>query len=846
MKTATHTMLLKIAIGLGVSSALCAQVPTYTVSTLMGNYSTTDTSGNSSVISPYAVAVDANGNVYFTDTIGNRVRQISAMTGAVTTIAGDGTISSGAATQGAGGPAVKAKLWQPTTGGVCFEAGKPYMYIGDAFNHTIDKVDANGVLSIFAGTAASASYAGDGFPANTAHLRNPQRLAVDSQGNIYIADKENNRIRKVTTDGIIHNVAGIGGNSTTTGHAFTGDGYYAVLAGIGQPEAVAVDSFGNIYLTDTTNNRVRMVAVTSPTGILLTSSSGAALTDSTRSISTVVGGGTAAQVNLGASSNPLTAILSSPAGLAVDANNNVYISDRGNNRILYLNNNFNTCSGSPAVCSSSPTLNVVVAACATVTSTNCLPVGASPSGITLSGTKLYIAETGINRIDVFDTSANGLTTLVQNPTGPFNAPRGIAVNPTSGAIYVADTANQRITTIPKAGGSMTAIAGVTGSAGFPTAGGDEDPFNPVQAISSKVSSPWGGAFDANGNYYFADRGNNRVRMINGTGVITTIAGGLAPTTPNIIQSKGTLAASVASGYAGDGLPAVEGLLKNPSGVAVDTVGGTNACPIAPCVYIADTGNNAIRQVSASGVMTTFAGMPPSCAASLLSTCTGLGAGAYGDGLPAALAFDPALVTTTTTYGPNGTSTTATTTSNVSTLNNPQGVAVDSKGNVYIADTLNQSIRVVNSTTLLISSLLGEAFGQAGHSADALAGDQQGADSPVAIAVGPDSAVYYAEGCTAPPPTATSGQNEWGQCENSRIRRFDLKTGLAATISAGVSLASLAGASYTDGIKSTSALALVPTAIAVDSAGNVYWTDATNRVRTLTCTSCAAATTTPGH
>ena len=366
MKTATNTVLLKLAIGLGVSSALFAQVPTYTVSTLVGNYSLTDTSDNSPVTSPYAVTVDANGNVYYTDTIGNRVRRVDATTGAVTTVAGSGSLGGGANTIGAGtvsnatepttilggGVATKVALWQPT--GLVFDAAGN-LYISDGFNQTVDKVDVNGVLTIFAGTVTDSGWNGDGFAANVARIRNPQRLATDAAGNIYIADKENNRIRKVTTDGIIHTVAGVGGNGTTTGHAYSGDGGPAVEAGIGQPEAVAVDSFGNIYLTDNTNNRVRMVQVTGPTGVPLTNSSGQPLTDTTRTITTVVGGlstsqagtttakgiegaGTANQTN----TNPLNNILSSPAGLAIDANNNVYIADRGNNRILYLNNNYSS------------------------------------------------------------------------------------------------------------------------------------------------------------------------------------------------------------------------------------------------------------------------------------------------------------------------------------------------------------------------------------------------------------------------------------------------------------------------------------------------------------------------
>ena len=585
----------------------------------MGSYNTTDTSTNAPIGSPYSVAVDSGGNVYFTDTIGNRVRRIDATTGAITTVVGDGTISSGTATMGAGGPATKAKLWQPT--GLVFDtAGN--MYISDGFNSTIEKVDTNGVFTVYAGTGAR-GYNGDGGAAVAAIIRNPQRLAMDAAGNLYIADKENNRIRKVTTDGVIHDIAGVGANSSLTAHAFTGDGGFAVEAGIGEPEAVAVDSNGNVYIADTGNNRIRMINVAGPTGTPLTNAQGKALTDNSRIITTVAGGGTAAQVNLGLAPNPLIAILSAPAGLAIDANNNVYISDRGNNRILYLNNNFNTpCpAGSPASCVQSPSLSIAV------TGLN------SPSGIALSGSKLYIAETGGNKISVFDVSANVYTVLAQTQTFPFAGPHGLAVNPTTGTIYVADTNNQRIGTVPKAGGSMTVIAGVTGNAGFPTSGGDEDPFNPVNAATSKVSSPWGGAFDANGNYYFADKGNNRVRMISPAGIISTIAGGLATLIPTIIApgAKGAVNVSVAAGYAGDGIPAVEGQLRTPSAVAVDNVGGTNACATAPCIYIADTANNTIRCVGClnQGVMNTIAGTAPACAGGV-ATCAAVSASAFGD------------------------------------------------------------------------------------------------------------------------------------------------------------------------------------------------------------------------
>jgi hypothetical protein len=309
-------------------------------------------------------------------------------------------------------------------------------------------------------------------------------------------------------------------------------------------------------------------------------------------------------------------------------------------------------------------------------------------------------------------------------------------------------------------------------------------------------------------------------MISSQGVITTIAGGLATPVPSIVQAQkgGAPAASVAAGYAGDTLPATEGQLRSPSGVAVDNVGGTNLCATAPCIYIADSGNNTVRCVGClnAGVITTVAGTAPGVSTvcpggstSLNPTCAAITENAGGgDGFPATIA----------------------------SISNPLGVAVDNSGNLLIADTGNHMLRIVNATTQIITTLVGSEFAESGRQADGLVGDETFLDDPVSVAVAPDGGVIYAEGCTGTFP-AIPAQNVFGTCENSRIRRWDPKTNLITTISAGGTptnaWVSLATGTYADGVASTTAIALVPTSVATDSAGNVYFTDATNRVRKMT-------------
>jgi sugar lactone lactonase YvrE len=247
---------------------------------------------------PTGVAVDASGNLYIVDADNNRIRKVTASTGIITTVAGNGT----AGYSGDGGPATSAELDTPF--GVAVDASGN-LYIVDVNNDRIRKVTAStGIITTVAGNGTF-GYSGDGGAAISAELYTPLGVAVDASGNIYIADSGNNRIRKVTAStGVITTVAGNG----TAG--YSGDSGAATSGELNSPFGVAVDASGNIYIGDSGNNRIRKV--TASTGIIIS----------------VAGNGTAGYS--GDNGAATSAELYSPYGVAVDASGNLYIADTNN------------------------------------------------------------------------------------------------------------------------------------------------------------------------------------------------------------------------------------------------------------------------------------------------------------------------------------------------------------------------------------------------------------------------------------------------------------------------------------------------------------------------------------
>lgn len=217
-----------------------------------GSYTTTGDGGLATAATcgwPAAVAFDTSGNMYIADEGGERIRKINTA-GIIETIAGSGTMGSGAFT-GDGGPATAARFNAPV-GVAVDQPGN--VYISDYYNNRIRKISTAGIMSTYAGTGTG-GYNTDGIVATGAELRGTWHVKVDDTGNLYIADQGNNRIRKVNTAGIISTLAGTG--SAT----YTGDGGPATAATVKQPCDMAIDECGSIYIADWENNVIRKITM---------------------------------------------------------------------------------------------------------------------------------------------------------------------------------------------------------------------------------------------------------------------------------------------------------------------------------------------------------------------------------------------------------------------------------------------------------------------------------------------------------------------------------------------------------------------------------------------------------
>jgi trimeric autotransporter adhesin len=347
---------------------------------------------------------------------------------------------------------------------------------------------ASSIIRTIAGhTNTTTNFCGDGGQATLACLSNPEDVAIDSAGDIFIADTHNNRIRKLK-DGIITTYAG-----HTTSTAFCGDGGQATSACLSEPQGVSVDPHGDLFIADTGNNRIRKVA---PNGII-----------------TTVAGKTTTTLYCGDGGQATNACLNQPFDVVVNSNNSIYIADTGNNVIRKIGKN-----------------GVIT---------------------TLVGNGNY----GYNGAGC-PANPQGVAAL----SACLAFPESLALD-SGNNIYVADTANNRIRFVSVK--IITTIAG-TGTAGFCGDGGP--------ATSACLNSPRGVAVDTNFNIYIGDTLNNRVRKVNPQGIISTFAGG----------------GSSSNTACGDNGPATSACLLRPEGVTIGNAGN---------IDISDSGNNRIRHVT---------------------------------------------------------------------------------------------------------------------------------------------------------------------------------------------------------------------------------------------------------
>jgi uncharacterized protein (TIGR03437 family) len=621
---------------------------------------------------PDGIAVDSAGNVYVSDITANVVRVI-APTGTISTYAGQGTPGY----TGDGGPATQAQLSAPM--GLALDSAGD-LYIADSGNNAVRKVLKSGVIVTAAGNG-TAGYSGDGGAATAASLEKPEGVAVATNGLLYIADTFNNRVRVVSLGGTIQTAAGTGISS------YSGDGGSAATAGLYLPTDVATDSGGNLYIADYGNDRIRQVQQ--------------------GKIQTVVGGTETEEIFNEA---PATTVrLNGPTGLAVDGSGDIYIAEGGigtgtglaigDYKIWKINGAgiVSTAAGNGVENYSGD------GGPATAAQLN------MPANIVLDNVgNLYIADSANNRVR--KVSASGVITTVagtgvagySGDGGPatsamFNGPEGLSAD-SDGNVYIADTRNNRVRKL-QPNGIILSIVG-DGNAAFFGDGGIGN--------AASIHAPAGLFYAGGGNLYIADTGNQRVRLLLPSGIITTVAG------------------NGSQGSAGDGGPATSAQLSLPTGLTQDSAGN---------IYVADQGNNKVRMISTGGVISTFAGAA--------TYALGDGGPATGAQLsaPSSLAFDAAGNLYITDTGHNrirevsgGTISTFAGTgaccyegdggpASAAELNSPWGILVDPSGRMFVSDTGNNAIRLIQMAPTGGLPTIGAITNGASNQTGAIAGGE---------------------------------------------------------------------------------------------------------------------------
>ncbi|MGB9490783.1 MAG: hypothetical protein WCA92_09975 [Terriglobales bacterium] len=801
-----------LVLALSASQFALAQ---YSINTIAGGGPNNLPATQSSLGYPSSVALDSAGNLYIANSYNSsQILEVST-TGTVTVVAGNGTYGY----SGDGGPATSAALAEPD--GV-FVDGSGNIFIADTQNSIIREVVAStGNIQTVAGIPDSPGFSGDGTPATSAQLDEPASVALDSSGNIYIADSDNSVIRVVNTGSAPITIAGVsipaGAIQTVAGTPGTvcatypcGDGGLAINAQLDAPIGVSLDAQGNIYMADTFDSVIRVVNPSTQSVTV------AGITISPSDINTVAGTyydtiSNGACQSTGDTGAATSAYLCLPFGVSVDASGNIFIADTDNFGIREVvpAGTINTVAGTlGTACASYSTPATACGNGGPATAT-----GAYlnyPSGVTVdSSDDIYIADTSDFAVREVVESSGNITAFAGNSFLSYSGDGGSATAAelgfpgstfldASGNVYIADTYNQVIRVLNTGTSSIT-INGVTIAAGdiqtvagdgiaclVPAPGGCGDGG---LATSAQLNFPANVFLDASGNIYIADTGtpdaeSSVIRVVNPSSSTTTFAGVSIPAN-SIATVAGTLGSA---GFSGDGGSPISAQLFNPNAVAVDATGN---------IFIADTENQVIRVVNtgSSGLVIGAVTVPA------------------GDILT--VAGTPQTDCTTSPCGDGGIATSA-------YLKFPDGIALDPSDDILIADTGDEAIRVVNSGTQPIT----------------VAGTQIGATDILTVAGTIGQRGYSGDGGV---PTSALLDEPWGVSLDSSGDIFIADTDNGAireVVAASTTIQTIAGNGTLgfsgDGGTATSAMLDEPQSVAIAASGNVFIADTENsRIRELT-------------
>jgi sugar lactone lactonase YvrE len=651
---------------------------------------------------------------------------------------------------------------------------------------TISAVLMSSVLHAQTIATTAGGFVGDGRLATQAGIQEPYGVAQDSAGNIYVSDFSGNRVRQIAVNGKISTFAGTGISG------YTGDGALAAAATLSFPNGIVVDSSGNVLIADGGNGVIRkvntsgIITTIAGTGVFGDTGDGGQATlaeigqaygmaldktgnlyftdvfacvvrkiDTTGIITTVAGDYAAGCGYNGDGIPATTAMLNFPRGVVTDSSGNVYISDTQNHRVRLVNlsGNISTFAGTG---NSGFSGDGGLATLADV---------GNPRGLAFRQGTLYIANAGDDRIRSVVVKTNIITTYVGSQYGYDGDNHPLLSTETSGVGALTFNAGGHLLFVDPFNSRLREVADTvvkTIGGGF---SGDGN-----SATSATLVLPEAIAFDQSGNYYIADAGGNRIRKVNTAGKISTVAG------------------TGVSGYTGDNGLATSATLYFPSGVAADASGN---------IFVADTFNHVIRKIGATGTISTFATNANFTSLSNMAVDT--------SGNLYVADFGTCVIWKIT---PSGTTTVAAGTTFVcgyagdggpavnAQLNDPYGVAVDSKGNIYIGDYSNNRVRKVSSAGK-IGTITGD--GNCGFTGDGSLATSAEVCLPAGVAVDSLGNVYFAD----------EG--------NLRIR--EITKGMIKTIG-GSGQAGYNG----DGLSAMSTNLDDPIAVAVDSHNTVYFAD----------------------